>query len=130
PQQTATLTLPGATFEHKRIAYTLDVTAIYPALPGIEDERFDAFRRNWLDALQLNPELQALSNNTASASCAFCYYEFADIAALTPPLAPVLTAPDLVRQTLDRMLAGGWAYGMSAIPDRPSVTGDFYRSMS
>ncbi|HZQ44447.1 MAG TPA: hypothetical protein VFA99_14425 [Acidobacteriaceae bacterium] len=129
PQQTATLTLPGATFEHKRIAYTLDVTAIYPALPGIEDERFDAFRRNWLDALQLNPELQALSNNTASDSCAFCYYEFADIAALTPPLAEGLTALDVVRQTLDRMLAGGWAYGMPAISDRPSVCSDTYPAM-
>ena len=123
PQQNAQLSLPGATFEHKRIVYTLDVTAIYPQLPGIaDDERFDAFRRNWLDALQLNPRLQALSNNTASDSCAFCYYEFADIAALTPPLAPGLTALDVVRQTLDRMLAGGWAYGLPAIPDRPSVT--------
>jgi hypothetical protein len=130
PQQTAQLSLPGATFEHQRIVYTLDVTAIYPQLPGIaDDERFDAFRRNWLDALQLNPQLQALSNNTASDSCAFCYYEFADIAALTPPLAPGLTALDIVRQTLDRMLAGGWAYGMSGIPDRPSATSDFYPSM-
>lgn len=130
PHETAQLSLPGATFENQRIVYTLDVTAIYPQLPGIaNDDRFDAFRRNWLDALQLNPELQALSNNTASDSCAFCYYEFADIAALTPALAPGLTALDVVRQTLDRMLAGGWAYGMSAIPDRPSVTCDLYPSM-
>ena len=34
PQQTATLTLPGATFEHQRIVYTLDVTAIYPNSPA------------------------------------------------------------------------------------------------
>ncbi|HEV2578713.1 MAG TPA: hypothetical protein VGU25_16020 [Acidobacteriaceae bacterium] len=130
PQQTAMLALPGATFEHRRIVYTLDVTAIYPALPGIaDDERFDAFRRNWLDALQLNPELQALSNNTASDSCAFCYYEFADIAALTPPLAEDLTALDVVRQTLDRMLAGGYAYGLPAIPDHPSTSSDTYPAM-
>lgn len=130
PQQTAQLALPGATFEHKRIVYTFDITAIYPQLPGIDnDDLFDTFRRNWLDALQLNPQLEALSNNTASDSCAFCYYEFADIAALTPELAPGLTALDLVRQTLDRMLAGGWAYGMPGIPDRPSVTSDFYPSM-
>jgi len=33
-------------------------------VPGIAgDPRFDAFRRNWLNALQLNPELQALANN-------------------------------------------------------------------
>ena len=130
PQQTAQLSLPGATFERKRIVYTLDVTAIHPQHPVLAgDDRFDAFRRNWLNALQLNPQLQALSNNTASDSCAFCYYEFADIAALTPALAPGLTALDIVRQTLDRMLAGGWAYGMSAIPDRPSVTSDLYPSM-
>ena len=78
----------GATFEHKRVIYTLDVTAIYPDVPGIDgDPRFDAFRRNWLNILQVNPAYAGLANNTASTSCAFCYYEFGDIAALTPPLA-------------------------------------------
>lgn len=114
-QQAATLALPGASPEHKQIIYTLEVTAIYPDLPGIRDDaRFDAFRRNWLDALQLNPSYPALANNTASDTCAFCYYEFADIAALTPPLARGLTALDMVRQTLDRILAGGTAYGLPA----------------
>jgi hypothetical protein len=130
PRQAATLVLPAATFEYKRVAYTLEITAIYPNVPGTSDDpRFDAFRRNWLDVLQLNPELQALANNTASDSCAFCYFEFADIAAVTPPLAPGLTALDIVRQTLDRMLAGGTAYGQSAVPDRPTVTSDFLPSM-
>lgn len=130
PKQSARLMLPGATFEHKRIVYTLDVTAIHPDLPGIAgDTRFDAFRRNWLNALQLNPELQALANNTASDSCAFCYYEFADIAALTPQLAPGLTALDVVRQTLDRMLDGGFAYGMSVVQDHPTVSSDTWPSM-
>ncbi len=130
PKQSAVLGLPGASFEHKRIVYTLDVTAIYPNLPGINDDpRFDAFKRNWLDVLQLNPSLQALANNTASDSCAFCYYEYADIAALTPPLAPGLTALDLMRQTLDRMLAGGNAYGMPQVPDHPCATSDTYPAM-
>jgi hypothetical protein len=130
PKQSAMLSLPGADFVHKRIVYTFDVRAIHPDVPGIaSDPRFDAFRRNWLNALQLNPELQALANNTASDSCAFCYYEFADIAALTPPLAPGLTALDVVRQTLDRMLAGGFAYGLSAVPDRPTATSDTWPSM-
>ena len=115
PSQTARLSLPGATSDHPRIVYTLEVTAIYPQLPGITgSSRFDAFRRNWLNALQLNPNYPALANNTASDTCAFCYYEFADIAALSPPLAPGLTALDLVRQTLDRILAGGAAYGLPA----------------
>jgi hypothetical protein len=129
-QSAAALSLPGADFVHQRIIYTFDVTAVHPDVPGIAgDPRFDAFRRNWLNALQLNPSLQALANNTASDSCAFCYYEFADIAALTPPLAPGLAALDTVRQTLDRMLAGGFAYGLPAVPDHPTITSDTYPSM-
>jgi hypothetical protein len=130
PQQSAALSLPGATYQHQRVVYTLEVTAIHPRLPGTAgDPRFDAFRRNWLNALQLNPSLHALANNTASDTCAFCYYEFADIAALTPPLAEGLTALDVVRQTLDRMLAGGFAYGMPAVPDHPTATSDTYPSL-
>jgi Bacterial alpha-L-rhamnosidase 6 hairpin glycosidase domain len=130
PRQAATLLLPGANFTHQRVDYTLDITAIYPEVPGIAgDARFDAFRRNWLNALQLNPELQSLANNTASDTCAFCYYEFADIASLTPTLADGLTALDVVRQTLDRMLAGGFAYGMPIVPDHPTATSDTYPSM-
>lgn len=113
----AALSLPGATQENRRVAYTLEVTAVHPDVPGIAgDARFDAFRRNWLNALQLNPTYPALANNTASDTCAFCYYEFADIAALTPPLVEGLTALDVVRQTLDRMLAGGTAYGLPPHP--------------
>lgn len=130
PRQIATLSLTGANFQHQRVVYTFDVTAIFPQLPGMAgDARFDPFRRNWLNALQLNPSLQSLSNNTASDSCAFCYYEFADIAVLTPPLAGGLTALDVVRQTLDRMLAGGFAYGLPAVPDRPTATSDTFPSM-
>lgn len=130
PKSSALLSLPGASFEQQRMVYTLEVTAIYPQLRGIDDDpRFDAFQRNWLDVLQLNPSLQVLANNTASDSCAFCYYEYADIAALTPPLAEGLTALHVVRQTLDRMLAGGDAYGLPAVPDHPSMTSDTYPSI-
>lgn len=113
----ASLALPGATAERRQIVYTLEVAAIYPSVKGIEgDTRFDAFKRNWLNALQLSPEYRSLANNTASDTCAFCYFEYADIAALSPPLAEGLTALDIVRQTLDRMLAGGLAYGL---PEKP-----------
>lgn len=130
-RQTATLSLPGASHAHQRIRYAFDVTAIYPDLPGIADDpRFDAFRRNWLDTLQLNPELQALANNTASDTCAFCYFEYADIAALTPPLAPGLTAFDLVKQTLERVLAGGQAYGLPGFSNFViTASSDTYPSM-
>jgi hypothetical protein len=129
-QPIASLMFPGATFEHKRAVYTLDVTAIYPDVPGIADDaRFDAFRRNWLNILQINPAYPALANNTASTSCAFCYYEFADIAALTPPLAEGLTALDCVRMTLDRVLAGGSAYGLPMPGNFPTPSSDTFPSM-
>jgi len=126
----AALGLPAATPERKRIAYTLEVVALYPELPGLRgDSQFDAFRRNWLNVLQLNPSLGALANNTTSTSCAFCYYEYADIAALTPPLAPGLTALDIVRQTLDLILAGGYAYGLPAPGNFPVESSDTLPSL-
>lgn len=129
-EDSASLSLPGATFEHPSVVYTLEVTAIYPEVPGIaRDSRFDAFRRNWLDAIQLNPSHQALSNNTASDTCAFTYYEFADIASLSPSLVGGLTALDVVRQTLDRILAGGQAYGMPEAPDHPCASSDTFPSL-
>jgi hypothetical protein len=129
-QPIATLMFPGATFEHQRVVYTLDVTAIYPDVPGIADDaRFDAFRRNWLNILQLNPTYGVLANNIASTSCAFCYYEFGDIAALTPPLAEGLTALDLVRVTLDRVLAGGTAYGLAMPGNFPTPSSDTFPSL-
>ena len=131
PHQKAVLTIPGATGAHPRIVYTFEVTAVYPDTPGIADDpRFDAFRRNWLDVLQLNPELQALANNTASDTCAFCYYEYADIASLTPPLAPGVTAIAIVKQTLDRVLAGGQAYGLPGLTNYLiTAASDTYPSM-
>src|SRR5208283_3043224 len=58
------LAFPPATPGESRVEYRLDVTAIYPDLPGIEgDPRFDSFKRNWLNALQLNPTRRLLSNN-------------------------------------------------------------------
>jgi hypothetical protein len=133
--ETATLSLPAASAEHQRITYTLEATAIYPRLRGIEnDPRFDPFRRNWLNTLQLNPTYPALANNTASDTCALCYYEYADIASLTPPLAEGLTALDVVRQTLDRILVGGVAYGMPGygmpgLGPYPCVSADTYPSL-
>ena len=44
-----------------------------------------------------------LSNNAASDTCGFCYYEYADIALHTPPLAENLTALDVMRQTLEQV---------------------------
>jgi len=126
----ATLTFPPATEAHKRMVYTLEIAAIYPELPGIaNDIRFDAFKRNWLNALQLSADHRVLSNNTTSDTCAFCYYEYADIAALSPPLVEGLTALDVVRQTLDAILAGGQAYGLPAPGNFPAESSDAIPSM-
>jgi hypothetical protein len=120
-----TVMFPAATAASPRIEYRLEATAIYPALPGIaDDHRFDGFKRNWLDVLQLNPGRGQLANNSGSTSCAFCYYEYGDIALHTPPLADGLTALDVVRQTLDTILGGARAYGLPAPGNFPSEASD------
>jgi hypothetical protein len=116
------VTFPPANKNRPRVEYRLEVVEVHPRVAGIvDDRRFDGFRRNWLNILQVNPRLRALSNNSASDTCAFCYCEYADVARHTPPLVKgepgaqasrPLLALDVVRQTLDRILAGGTAYGM------------------
>jgi hypothetical protein len=104
---------PAATPERRRLEYRWEIVAIHPKIAGSDqDARFDGFRRNWLNVFQLNPRLRVLANHAASDTCAFCLYEYADIARATPPLAKHLTALDLVRQSLDRYLEGLAGYGL------------------
>lgn len=125
-----TVTFPPANAGDLHIEYRLDVVAIYPELPGINgDSRFDAFKRNWLNILQLSPDHRLLSNNSTSDSCAFCYYEYADIAAHSPPLAQGLSAFDLVQQTLDGILAGAHAYGLPGPTNLYSGASDSWPSL-
>ena len=108
-----TITFPGATREIPVVKYHWEVVALRPKVAGIgDDARFDGFRRNWLNLLQLSPHWRMLANHAASDTCAFCYYEYADLAERTPALAKDATALDMVRQTLDRILGGANAYGM------------------
>ena len=132
------VTFPAATAGEPRIEYRLEVTTIHPPIAGIEkDPRFDGFRRNWLNTLQLNPRLRVLANNAGSDICAFCAYEYADIARYSPPLAKGVSALDLVRQTLDRVLGGMLTYGMPNYPifdgplctKFPEPTADTYPSL-
>lgn len=107
------IAFPPATAEHHVVEYTLEVAAIHPKLPGIEtDARFDGFRRNYLNILQVNPRLQMLANNSSSDPCAFTLFKYSEIARHAPLLVDRLTALDLVRMTLDRYLAGALAYGL------------------
>ena len=94
--------------------YTLEVVALHPKLPDSANHpRYDPFRRNFLNLFQLNPRLRALANHAASDPVAFTVHKYADLAAAPglPPLADNLTALDLVRNTLDRYLAGMKGYG-------------------
>jgi hypothetical protein len=108
------VTFPAATAENTVVEYALETAAIFPAIPGMkpDDTRFDGFRREWLDALQLNAEFHMLANNAASDPCSFVLYVYSDIARYTPELAKGLTALDIVRETPDRYLAGFRSYGM------------------
>jgi hypothetical protein len=111
------VTFPPATKETPRVKYHWEVTAIYPKFDAVEnDPRFNGFRRNWLNIFQVNPRLGTLANNASSDTCAFCAYQYADVALHTPALADRLGALDMVRQMLDRYLSGKTGYGMPGYP--------------
>ncbi len=121
------VTLPAATADQPQVDYTLEVVAIYPHVAKIKsDPRFDGYRRGWLNIFQLSPRHRALANHAASDVCAFTLFEYSAVAVKTPPLAPGLTALDLIRQTLDRYFDGMKAYGLAGyVPNDPSLPYDF-----
>jgi hypothetical protein len=121
------VTFPAASAAQPAVDYTLEIVAIHPSLSELEpDPRFDGFRRNWLNIFQLNPRLRVLANHAASDPCAFTVFEYSSVAARTPPLAPGLTALDLIRATLDRYLSGMKAYGMAGYtPNDPTTRFDY-----
>jgi hypothetical protein len=124
------ITFAGATSEHLVMEYRCEVVSIYPKVAGLEgDARFDGFRRSWLNILQVSPQWRTLANHSSSDTCAFCYYEYADIARRTPPLAGGLNALDLVRQTLDRIIGGAKAYGMPGHGQFPEYSADTIPSL-
>jgi hypothetical protein len=126
------VTIPAASAALPGVDYTMEVVAIYPSVPAIQrDPRFDGFRRNWLNSFQLSPRLRVLANNAASDACAFTVFLYSSVALRTPPLAPGLTALDLVRQTLDHYLGGVHGYGMAdgKDPQNPANSVDTYPSL-
>jgi len=114
PQPFVRLSFAGATSTCSVIRYRLESVAIHPDLPRdlLHDSRYDGFRKNYLNIFQLNPRLRVLANNSASDTCAFTQYLYAEMARHTPPLANGLTAMDLVRESLERYLDGMKGYGM------------------
>ncbi len=125
------VTFPAASAVMPDIDYNLEVVAIYPGPPELaNDARFDGFRRDWLNIFQLNPRLRVLANHASSDPCAFTLYEYSSMAVRTPPLAPGVTALDMLRQTLDRYLSGMKAYGIAGVQhDVPYDFLDSYPSL-
>lgn len=106
------LSFPAATKEQKFVEYDFEVAAIYPEVPGIEnDSRFDGYRRNFLNTFQVNPYLRMLANNTTSDSCTFVQFGYSEVATKAPELVDGLKVIDLVKMTIDLYLAGQKGYG-------------------
>lgn len=122
------ITFPAATQKNPDVTYRWEAVAIHPEIPAIgSDARFDGFRRNWLNIFQYSPGNRMLANNVTSDTCGFCFYEYADVAQATPPLANGVTALDMVRQSLDRIIAGALVYGLFDIskdPHHPKFAAD------
>lgn len=103
---------PAATAAQPVVDYTLEAAAIYPSLPGIEDDpQFDGFRRNFLNMFQVIPRRQMLGTNASSDICPFTLYMFAEAAAPRVQLAEGLHTSDLVRMTAEQYLSGVKGYG-------------------
>ncbi len=96
----------------------MEVITSYPKTAGIKnDTRFDGYRRNWLNILQINPKHQTLANNSNSDVCGFIYYQYGEIAMLTPQLAEGVSGPQVLRDSLDKFLAGKQSYGTPGYPN-------------
>lgn len=105
--------LPPASKQQPEVTYTFSVTSVYPDFPGVEQDKFAGFRRNYLNLYQVNPRLQVLANNSCSDPCAFTLFLSSMLALKTPALADSLMALDLLRMSVERYLNGMKAYGMS-----------------
>lgn len=121
------VSLPPSTWtRYPKIDYRFEVTAIYPHSPSIDqDPRYDGYKRDFLSIFQLNPRRRALANNSASDATPITVFEYSMMAVQMPPLAPGLTALDLVRQTLERYIGGMTGYGMRGYMLPPHVAYDF-----
>ncbi len=120
------VTFPAADRHQQDIEYRLEVTAIYPHAPGIDDDpRYDGYRRDFLNILQLSPRRRALANNAASDACAFTTFTYSMMAVQMPPLAEGLSALDILKQTLDRYVGEMKACGIKGYNDDPNTKFDF-----
>ncbi len=117
------VSLPGADEKRKSISYTLTCTTIYPKFPGVEAEKYEGFRRNYLNLFQINPRLQVIANNSCSDPCAFTLFLSSMLALKTPPLVGSLTALDLLRMSIEQYLSGMKGYGLEGYNSEWENTG-------
>lgn len=118
------VSLPAARAGQGDIEYRFEVTAIYPdsSRERIQsDPRYDAYRRDFLTMLQLNPRRRVLANNSASDACALTLFEYSMMAAQMPPLAEGLSANDILRQSLDRYVGEMKGYGIVGYDNQPNL---------
>ncbi len=109
----ATITFPAGSSEMPWLQFELEVVSIYPRVAGLEDDaRFDGYRRCWLNILQLSSKHHMLANHAGSDVCGLCYHEYSEIAMLTGSLAEGISGPQLLRDSLNHLLAGKKTYGM------------------
>ena len=117
------VSLPGADEKRKSISYSLICTTIYPKFPGVEAEKYEGFRRNYLNLFQINPRLQVIANNSCSDPCAFTLFLSSMLALKTPPLVGSLTALDLLRMSIEQYLSGMKGYGLEGYNSEWENTG-------
>jgi hypothetical protein len=106
------VSLPAASVQHPSLTYTFEVTSIYPTFPGVEQDKYAGYRRNYLNLFQINPRLRVIANNSGSDPCSMTLFLSSMLALHTPPLADSLTALDLLKMSVERYLNGMKAYGM------------------
>ncbi len=104
--------LPAASKQQAIQTYTFDVTSIYPTFPGVEQDKYAGYRRNYLNLFQINPRLAVIANNSSSDPCSMTLFLSSMLALHTPQLADSLTALDLLKMSIERYLNGMKAYGM------------------
>jgi hypothetical protein len=104
--------LPAASKQKPTLTYLLDVTSIYPSFPGVDQDKYAGFRRNYLNLFQINPRLAVIANNSSSDPCSMTLFLSSMLALHTPQLADSLTALDLLKMSVERYLNGMKAYGM------------------
>lgn len=127
-----TVTFPAASVENPWIKIRLEVVCLYPKVPGIEEDAcFDGYRRCWLNILQLSSKHRVLANHAGSEVAGLCYHEYSEIAMLTGSLTDGVSGPQLLRDSMNRILDGKKTYGMPGYPhgDYPQTSLDTWPSL-